>query len=147
LARKQLLTTGLISLLFQLQSNKLETAWRDTVAKEKAMEEYVDITLRFWADFSAWHPTLVVWYTMLGFGGMSAWTITRFISAPPLLAGPVSFLILTYAAMIANFASRSQIMMGTSEFEKTLCFTVLAHAFAALIILAIFRVSQKTVAK
>jgi hypothetical protein len=105
----------------------LETAWDDTVAKEKAMEQYVDISLRFWADFSAWHPPLVVWYTMLGFGAMSAWTISRFISAPPLVAGPVSFLILTYAAMIANFASRSHIMMGTTEFEKTLCYTVLAH--------------------
>jgi hypothetical protein len=111
------------------------------------MEHYFDITVRFWTEFSAWHPPLVVWYTLLGFGAMSAWTITRFVSAPPMIAGPASFAMLTYAAMITNFAARTQVMMGTSEFQKALFFTVLGHAAAALVLLAIFRVTHKTVSR
>jgi hypothetical protein len=111
------------------------------------MEHYIDITLRFWSEFSSWHPPLVVWYTMLGFGAMSAWVITRFVSAPPMISGPISFLLLTYAAMITNFAARTQVMMGTTELQKALCFTVLGHAVASIILLAAFRVTQRSVAK
>jgi hypothetical protein len=111
------------------------------------MEHFFDVTMRFWADFSAWHPPFVVWYTMCGFGIMAAWILARFVSAPPMIVGPVSFVILTYAAMVTNFAARSQVMMGTTEFQKALCFTVLGHAVAAIVLLAIFRVTHRTIAK
>jgi hypothetical protein len=37
--------------------------------------------------------------------------------------------------------------MGTSEFQKALFFTVLGHAAAALLLLAIFRVTHRTVSR
>ena len=111
------------------------------------MEQFFDATMRFWADFNAWHPPVLVWYAILSFGAMSAWTLTRFVSAPPMIAGPVCFAVLTFSAMVSNFASRSQVLMGTSELEKTLAYTVLGHAIAAIILLAVFRVTHRSVAK
>jgi hypothetical protein len=109
------------------------------------MEPYIDIAMRFWSEFSTWTPTSIVLYTMLGFGVLSAWIMTRVVAAAPLFAGPISFMILTFAAMVSNFAARSQVMMGTSELQKAIIFTALGHAVAGLILIVIFKTSAKRV--
>jgi hypothetical protein len=107
------------------------------------MEQYLDMAFRFWNDFSSWHPPDVILFTVLGFGVLSAWVLTKFVSAAPLFAGPISFIVLTFAAMISNFAARSEVMMGTSEIQKALLFTLAGHAVAGVILLAVFKVSEK----
>jgi hypothetical protein len=109
------------------------------------MEPYIEIAMRFWSEFSTWTPTSIVLYTMLGFGVLSAWIMTRVVAAAPLFAGPISFMILTFAAMVSNFAARSQVMMGTSELQKAIIFTALGHAVAGLILIVIFKTSAKRV--
>jgi hypothetical protein len=107
------------------------------------MEHYTDIAFRFWNEFSSWTPPNLVLYTILGFGILSAWIMTRFVAAPPMFAGPISFITLTFAAMVSNFAARGHVMMGTSDLQKALLFTVVGHAVAGLILLALFKVGEK----
>jgi hypothetical protein len=115
-----------------------------TKLEEKAaMEHYIDIALRFWNEFSTWTPANVVLYTVLGFGVLSAWIMTRFVATAPLFAGPISFITLTFAAMVSNFSARGQAMMGTTDLQKALLFTTIGHAVAGLILLALFKASEK----
>lgn len=111
------------------------------------MEQYIDIAFRFWNEFSTWSPPQVVMYTILGFGVLSAWVMTRFVAAPPLFAGPISFIVLTFAAMVSNFSARGYVMMGTTDLQKALLFTTVGHAVAGLILLMIFRASEKRTQK
>jgi hypothetical protein len=111
------------------------------------MEYYTEIALRFWSEFTTWTPPQVVLYTILGFGVLSAWIMTRFAAAAPLFVGPISFIILTFAAMVSNFAARGQAMMGTTDLQKALLFTTVGHAVGGLILLALFKVSVKGVGK
>ncbi len=111
------------------------------------MNEFVDIALRYWNDFAAWNPPQTVLYTMWGFGVLSAWIITRFVASPPLFAGPISFIVLTFAAMLSNFAARSYVMMGANDLQKALLFTVIGHAIASVILLAVFRVGHRSIAR
>jgi hypothetical protein len=111
------------------------------------MEEYIDLAFRYWNDFSTWSPPGLTLHIIIGFSVLSAWIMTRIVAAPPLFAGPICFMILTFAAMVSNFAARSQMMMGTSELQKTLLFTVVGHAIAGVILLAIFKVGVKAVSK
>lgn len=105
--------------------------------------ENLDTAMRFWNEFSSWTPPHVVLYTTLGFGVLSSWIITRFVAAAPLFAGPISFIALTFAAMISNFSFRAYGMMGTSELQKAVLFTTVGHVVAGLLLLAIFRVGAK----
>ncbi len=107
------------------------------------MEQYIDIAARFWNEFSSWSPTSVVLYTMLGFGVLSAWIMTRIVEAAPLFAGPISFIVLTFAAMVSNFSARDQAMMGTTELQKAIMFTAAGHAVAGLLLLIVFKASSK----
>jgi hypothetical protein len=111
------------------------------------MDQFIDFTFHFWRDFSTWHPPFIVLYTILGFGGLSAWTMTKFAAMPPLFAGPISFIALTFAAMVANFAARSQPLMGSTDLQKALLFTVAGHAVAGLILLALFKAGRPSVAR
>jgi hypothetical protein len=111
------------------------------------MENALDIFLKFWSDFSVWNPSSMALYTMIGFGLLSSWIMTRVVAAAPLFAGPICFIIMTVAAMVSNFAFRETGMMGTSEVQKTLIFTVFAHGLMAVLLLAVFKVGEKTVKK
>jgi hypothetical protein len=111
------------------------------------MEDAFSTFVKFWSDFSAWNPPQLVLYTILSFGILSAWLMTRVVSAAPLFAGPICFIILTVAAMLSNFSFREIGMMGTSEIQKALIFTVLGHAVAGVLLLALFKVSAKGVKK
>jgi hypothetical protein len=111
------------------------------------MNQFIDTSFHFWNDFTAWNPPQLVLYTIWGFGILSAWVITRFVVAPPLFAGPISFIVLTFAAMISNFAARSQVLMGTSELQKALMFTVAGHAVAGILLLATFKVGHRNFVK
>ncbi len=107
------------------------------------MEQYIDIATRLWNEFSSWSPTSVVLYTMLGFGVLSAWIMTRIVAAAPLFAGPICFIVLTFAAMVSNFSVRDQAMMGTTELQKAIMFTAVGHAVAGLLLLIVFKASSK----
>lgn len=111
------------------------------------MENYFDVFARFWTEFSTWNPPQLTLYTIMFFGFLSSWIMTRIVAAAPLFAGPICFMILTFAAMLSNFASRGIGMMGTSEIQKALIFTVLGHAVAGVLLLAIFKVGAKGVRK
>lgn len=102
-----------------------------------------DSAFRFWNEFSSWSPPTLMLYTILSFGVLSSWVMTRFVAAAPLFAGPISFMVLTFAAMLMNFTFRTVPMMGTSDLQKTLLFTTLGHAIAGLILLAIFKVGER----
>jgi hypothetical protein len=109
------------------------------------MEHYFDLVSRFIIDFSVWNTPPITLYTIMFFGVLSSWLMTRVVAASPLFAGPICFMILTFAAMLSNFSSRGISMMGTSEIQKTLIFTVLGHAVAGVVLLAIFKVAEKGV--
>jgi hypothetical protein len=109
------------------------------------MEPYIDIAWRFWSEFSTWTPTSVVLYTIIGFGVLSSWIMTRFVDAAPLFAGPISFMILTVAAMVSNFSARSQVMMGTTDLQKAIIFTTVGHAIAGLVLLVVFKAGSKRI--
>jgi hypothetical protein len=108
------------------------------------MDITIDSALRFWNEFTSWSPPVVVMYTMLGLGVLSAWLMTRFVAAAPLFAGPISFIVLTFSAMLANFTFRGFAMMGTTEIQKAIVFTVLGHTIAGLLLLAVFKVAGKS---
>jgi hypothetical protein len=107
------------------------------------MENALDTFVRFWSDFNAWNPPYLTLYTIISFGVLSAWFMTRIVSAAPLFAGPVSFVTLTIAAMLSNFSFREVSMMGTSEIQKALIFTLLGHAIAGVLLLAFFKVGAR----
>jgi hypothetical protein len=106
-------------------------------------QSYTDIALRFWSDFSAWRPPHVVSYTILSFGMLSSWIITRFVATAPMLAAPICFLILTVCAMITNFAAKGVIVFGASDLQKALIFTVIGQGLAGFALLAAFNFSGK----
>ena len=109
-----------------------------------AMQDYFSIAARFWSDFTSWNLPDMTLYAILGFGIVSSWIMTRFAAAPPLFVGPISFMTLTFAAMIGNFMGRSVVMMGTSDVQKALVFTVIGHSIAGVMLLAILRVGVTT---
>jgi hypothetical protein len=111
------------------------------------MQYYIEIAMRFWSEFTTWTPPQVVLYTILGFGVLSAWIMTRFAAAAPLFVGPISFITLTFAAMVSNFVARGHAMMGTTDLQKALLFTTVGHAVGGLILLALFKASEKAVEK
>jgi hypothetical protein len=111
------------------------------------MENSLDSFMRFWSDFSNWNPPHFTLYTIVFFGLLSAWLMTRVVAAAPLFSGPVSFIVLTVAAMLSNFTFREVGMMGTTEIQKALIFTVLGHAIAGVLLLALFKVGAKGVRK
>jgi hypothetical protein len=111
------------------------------------MENAFDVVMRFLGDFSSWNPPKMTLYTILAFGALSSFIMTRVVAAAPLFAGPVSFMILTFAALFSNFSFRGISMMGTTEIQKTLIFTVIGHAVAGVLLLAIFKVGEKGVKK
>jgi hypothetical protein len=111
------------------------------------MENAFDSFVKFWSDFNAWNPPHLTLYTIVGFGVLSSWIMTRIVAAAPLFAGPICFIILTVSALLSNFAFRAVGMMGTSEVQKALIFTVLGHAIAGVALLAVFRVGAKGVKK
>lgn len=111
------------------------------------MENALDTFVRFWSDFSAWNPHYLTLYTIIFFGVLSTWIMTRIVAAAPLFAGPICFIILTVAAMLTNFSFREVGMMGTSEIQKALIFTLLGHAVAGVLLLAIFKAGAKGVKK
>lgn len=111
------------------------------------MDTYLDSASRFFTDFMSWNPPNFTLYTVLGFGLLSSWIMTRVVAAAPLFAGPVSFIILSAFAIFSNFAFREVGLMGTSEIQKALVFTVLGHAVAGVLLLAVFKVGEKGVRK
>jgi hypothetical protein len=111
------------------------------------MNDYIDIAFRYWSDFTVWNPPQIVLYTILGFGILSSWVITKFVASPPLFAGPISFIVLTFAAMLGNFAARGYVMMGANDLQKALLFTVIGHAIAGIVLLAVFRVGHRNFAR
>jgi hypothetical protein len=111
------------------------------------MEEYIDLAFRYWKDFASWSPGGITMYTIVGFSVLSSWVMTRIVAIAPLFAGPISFIVLTFAAMVSNFAARGTIMMGTSDLQKILLFTVLGHAVAGILLLAVFKVGAKSASK
>jgi hypothetical protein len=108
------------------------------------MQEYLNIGARFWADFLSWNPPELTLYAIVGFGLLSSWIMTRVAASPPLFVGPISFITLTFAAMIGNFMGRSVVMMGTSEVQKALLFTVAGHCIAGILLLAVLKVAVNT---
>jgi hypothetical protein len=109
------------------------------------MEQYFDLVLKFITDFRSWNPSSPIFYTVLSFGILSAWIMTRLVAVAPLFAGPISYGILTLAAFLSNFAFRGVVLMGMSEIQKALIFTVLGHALAGLLLLAVMKVNVKKI--
>jgi hypothetical protein len=106
------------------------------------MEHYLTVASQMAGEFTRWTPPQMVLYTMLGMGALSAWVVARFAAAPPMFSGPISFIVLTFAAAVSNFLGRSVIMLGTSEVQKAMMFTVIGHALFAVLLLAIFKVGE-----
>jgi hypothetical protein len=111
------------------------------------MEQYIDFAVRFYNDFISWSPPKLTLYTMVAFGVLSSWIMTRIVAAPPLFAGPICFVVLTSAAMLSNFTLHGIPMMGITDVQKALLFTLIGHAVAGVLLLAIFRVTEKGVRK
>jgi hypothetical protein len=108
------------------------------------MEEYFNLALRFVTEFQAWNPPKLVLAIVAGFSGLSAWVMTRYITAAPMFVAPICFMILAVSALFANFAARNHVMMGTTEIQKILLYTVVAQALACLVLLASFRSSLRS---
>jgi hypothetical protein len=106
------------------------------------MTDFLDSAARFWNDFSVWNPPELVTFIVFGFGILAAWILSRRIAAPPLFSGPISFMILVFAGLMSNFSSRGIAMMGTSDIQRVMVFTVIGHVIASIIILGLFRVSS-----
>jgi hypothetical protein len=102
-----------------------------------------DDILRFWNDFTAWNPPQVVMFTMVGLGLLSAWMMSQRTAAPPMVFGPIAFIVLTFSAMLTNYAARGFVMVGTSEMQRTLLLTLLGHTVAAVLLLSFFKISEK----
>ena len=111
------------------------------------MDNALDAFVKFWSDFISWNPPHFTLYTIVFFGLLSAWIMSRVVAAAPLFAGPICFIILTAVAMLSNFAFREVGMMGTSEIQKALIFTVLGQAIAGVLLLAVFKVGAKGASK
>lgn len=111
------------------------------------MENYLDLAFRFWNEFTSWSPPTIVLYTILGLGVLSAWIMTHFVEAPPMFAGPISFILLTFSAMVSNFALRGFVMMGITDLQKALILTTVGQAVAGFILLLVFRASEKRAQK
>jgi hypothetical protein len=111
------------------------------------MEHITGPAFHFWSEFISWNPPDLTMRIMLLIGALSAWVITRFVVAPPLMVAPVSFIALTFAAMISNFTGRSHMVMGISDLQRAIICTVIGHAVAAIVLLAIFRVGGKKFAR
>jgi hypothetical protein len=108
------------------------------------MQDTLSIAMRFWSDFLSWTPPQLTLYVIVGFSALSAWIMTWFAARPPLFVGPLSFVSLAFAAMMANFAGRSYVMMGTSDVQKVLLFCVIGHAVAGIFLMGLFKASGDT---
>jgi hypothetical protein len=108
------------------------------------MQDMFSTVTRFWTDFVSWHPPQMTFYTIIGFSVLAAWIMTRFAARPPLFVGPLSFLMLAFAGTISNFAGRSVVMMGTSDIQKALLFTVIGQSLPSILLLALFKASANT---
>jgi hypothetical protein len=111
------------------------------------MQDYLDIFMRSWSDFSTWHPPMPVMMSIIVLGLMSSYMMTRFIAASALFVGPISFMILSFAAMACNFYGRGIALMGSSDMQKALMFTVIGHSIAAVALMFAFKVSASSASR
>jgi hypothetical protein len=107
------------------------------------MEQYFALASKFFSEFQSWTPSSPTFYTVLSFGILSAWIMTRLVAVAPLFAGPISYGFLTFSGFLSNFAFRGTPMMGMSDIQKALIFTVVGHVIAGLLLLAVLRVNVK----
>lgn len=104
--------------------------------------EALDGIVRIWQDFSHWTPPDMVMFAILLFSAVSAFLVTKFTSAPKMVSVPVSFMLLVFSGMVANFMGKGYYLEATTEFQKALMFTVAGHCVVAVLLLSLFKVGE-----
>ena len=96
-----------------------------------------------WSEFQSWVPPTSMLYPMLALSIVCAFIISFFTSTARLFAVPVGFMILMFASTFSNFLGRDVFVGGITELQKTIVLTILGNCIAAIIVLAIFRASDR----
>lgn len=107
------------------------------------VETALNVASTLWTHFHAWHPGSQVVYTMVVISVLSAILITRMTGAAALIAIPASFVLLYYSAMVSNFAALSIPMVAVGAVEKALIFSVIGHFIGGMLVLGVFRVTDR----
>ena len=107
------------------------------------MGDYFNAALVAWHDFQSWSPPILMFYPMLALSFACAFIVSIFTAAPRLFTVPIGFMILMFAATLSNFLARGLFLSGITELQKTLMFTIAGNCVAALILLALFKVSER----
>jgi hypothetical protein len=90
-------------------------------------------------SFAQWNPPQQTFYLVSMLSALAAWLISRIADAPPMITVPAGYIILFSAGLFANFQAEDVFLSNTSEVVKLVSFTVAAHCFSALMLLAVFR--------
>jgi hypothetical protein len=107
------------------------------------MGDYINTALATWNEFRSWSPPTNMYYPMLALSVGCAFIISVFVSAPRLFSVPIGFIFLMFASTFSNFLARDYFISGLTDFQKTIMFSIIGNCFAAIVVLAIFKVSEK----
>jgi hypothetical protein len=107
------------------------------------MGDYINSALTTWRDFQAWSPPTSMLYPMLALSLGCAFIISIFTAAARLFTVPIGFMILMFASTFSNFLARDVFISGITELQKTIMFTVLGCSIASIVVLALFKVSER----
>ena len=107
------------------------------------MSDYLNTVLTTWRDFQSWTPPTLMLYPMLALSLICAFIVSLFTAAPRLIAVPIGFIVLMFAATLSNFLARNLFLSGITELQKTMMFTILGDSIACIVILALFKVNER----
>ena len=107
------------------------------------MADYLDMALKGWRDFQDWSPISTSLYIMLALSLGCAMLVSTFTAASKLFTIPIGFMVLLFASNLANFLARNYFISGISDIQKTIIFSVAGSSVAAILLLAVFKVSER----
>jgi hypothetical protein len=107
------------------------------------MGDYLNTALKTWSEFQSWTPPTTMFYPMLALSLGCAFIVSMFTAAPRLFTVPIGFMILMFSATLSNFLARGLFISGITELQKTLLFSILGNSIACIVVLALFKVSDR----
>lgn len=107
------------------------------------MADYLDVIMKGWRDFQDWSPITTTLYIMLALSLGCAVLVSVFTAASKLFTIPIGFMVLLFAANLSNFLVRGVFISGMTDVQKTIIFSIVGNCVAALLLLAVFKVSER----
>ncbi len=89
--------------------------------------------------FRMWSPSPVTMMTVLIFTGFSSFVLTGFTAGSRMFTLPISFILLFFAGLFANFLGRNVHLTGATDMQNAIVLSLVGQVVVGFILLLMFR--------